>query len=174
MAFFLVMRFTLEHIVCSILTLTESWRLVRLPSTRHSHVALLLLSVQVTRRLERGSLRMRRTEMETTTMVVVMLQRLIVYVLLPLLRRRSRTDHPLHPLRLRLFEWRLLLRGRLCPGERPPGEYKLITHQRPSLVTFINVLHGRGQGTRLISLTLLLLLLLSPKIFDMLCLTRIG
>jgi hypothetical protein len=34
------MLLTLEHFVCSTWKLTKSWRLVRLPSTRHNHIAL--------------------------------------------------------------------------------------------------------------------------------------
>jgi hypothetical protein len=45
MVFSLVMHLTLEHIVCSILKLTKSWRLARYPSTTHNHVVSLSLSV---------------------------------------------------------------------------------------------------------------------------------
>jgi hypothetical protein len=67
---FLVTHLILEHCMCSILKLTKSRRLVRLPSTRHIHVVSLFLSVQVMMNLARRSSRRRSMNMEMMKMVV--------------------------------------------------------------------------------------------------------
>jgi hypothetical protein len=55
MAFSSVTRLILEPFGCSILKLTKSWRLARLPSARQNHVVSLFLSVEVMRNLTRRS-----------------------------------------------------------------------------------------------------------------------
>jgi hypothetical protein len=70
MVFSLVMHLILEHIMCSILKLTKSWRLASKPSTSHSHVVSLSLSVQVKMSLARRSFRRRSMNLEMMKMAV--------------------------------------------------------------------------------------------------------
>jgi hypothetical protein len=81
MVFSLVMHLSVEHIVCSILKLTKLWRLVRHPSTRHSHVVSLSLIVQVMMNLARRSFRRRSMNMKMMNMAV-WCPRLSTYILL--------------------------------------------------------------------------------------------
>ena len=144
MEFFLVMLITLEHIVCSILKLTKSWRLAKSPSTRPFRVALLSLSVQVM--MSWDSLSLRKSSLMKKMMRRIMHRVEIVYLLLPLLPRRSTTALLLH---LRLvalqteFKWKLMLRGRQSRGEKLPGWYRGIIHLRRSSGTWMNALHSR-------------------------------
>jgi hypothetical protein len=82
------------------------------PSTRHNHVALMLLSVQVMMSLVRRSLWTRRmVEKVMMEMMVMVHLRRLVYPLLLLLRLRYRMVYPLHRRRHIRIKWRLLLRG---------------------------------------------------------------
>jgi hypothetical protein len=57
-----------------------------------------------------------------------------MYPLLPLRRLRCRMVHPLHRLQSSKIKWKQLLRGRLSPGERHRGAFKLIIHPQESSV----------------------------------------
>jgi hypothetical protein len=77
--------------------------------------------------LARRSLRMRRMLLERIMVMMLKLQPHL-YPLLPLQRLRCRMAHPLHCLRFSKIKWKQLLRGRLPPGERHRGAFKLIIH----------------------------------------------
>jgi hypothetical protein len=97
-----------------------------------------------------------------------------MYPILPLRRLQCRMVHPLHRLQSSKIKWKQLLRGRLSPGERHRGMFKLIIHPQESSVTSMNVRHGRGPEILLTLLIQLLLLLLSRKTLDTLYLILIG
>jgi hypothetical protein len=113
----------------------------RLPSTRHNHALRLSLSVQVMMKLARRSLRTRRRMLERKMVVMVKLQQ-CMYPLLPLRRLQCRMVHPLHRLRFSKIKWKQLLRGRLSPGERHQGAFKLIIHPQESSAISMSVRHG--------------------------------
>jgi hypothetical protein len=64
--------------------------------------------------------------------------------------------------------------GRLSPGERHRGTFKLIIYPQESSATSMSVRHGRGPEMLLTLLIQLLLLLLSRKTLDTLYLILIG
>jgi hypothetical protein len=64
--------------------------------------------------------------------------------------------------------------GELSPGERHRGAFKLIIHPQESSVTSMSVRHNRGPEMLLNLLIQLLLLPLSRKTLDTLCLILIG
>jgi hypothetical protein len=65
-------------------------------------------------------------------------------------------------------------RGRLSPGERHRGAFKLIIHPQESSATSMSIRHGRGPEMLITLLIQLLLLLLSRKTLDTLYLILIG
>jgi hypothetical protein len=65
-------------------------------------------------------------------MVVMVKLQPRMYPLLPL---RCRMVHPLHRLRFSKIKWKQLLRGRLSPGERHRGAFKLIICPQESSAT---------------------------------------
>jgi hypothetical protein len=67
-----------------------------------------------------------------------------------------------------------IVEGEVASRQEPPREYKWITQLQGSSATLMNVLHGRGFETILISLMLHLLPPLSPKILDTHYLIIIG
>jgi hypothetical protein len=87
------------------------------------------LSVQVTTKLARRSLKMRRM------MVMMVKLQPCMYPLLPLRRLWCKMVHPLHRLWSSKIKRKQLLRGRLSPGERHQGTFKLIIHPQESSVT---------------------------------------
>jgi hypothetical protein len=119
------------------------------------------------------SLRTRRMMLERMMVMMVKLQPRM-YPLLPLRRRRCRMVHPLHRLRSNKIKWKQLLRGRLSPGKRHRGAFKLIIYPQESSMTSMSVRHGRGPEMLLTLLIQLLLLPLSRKTLDTLYLILIG
>jgi hypothetical protein len=94
-------------------------------------------------KLARRSLRTRRMMLERMMVIMVKLQPRM-YPLLPLRRLRCRMVHPLHRLRSSKIKWKQLLRGRLSPGKRHRGMFKLIIHPQESSATSMSIRHGRG------------------------------
>jgi hypothetical protein len=124
-------------------------------------------------KLARRSLRTRRMMPEKMMVMTVKLQP-HMYPLLPLRRLQCRMVHPLHRLRFSKIKWKQLLRGRLSPGDRHRGTFKLIIHPHESSATSMSVQHGRGPEMLLTLLIQLLLLSLSRKTLDTLYLILIG
>jgi hypothetical protein len=122
------------------------------------HAFRLSLSVQVTTKLARRSLRTRRMMLDMMMVIMVKLQP-CMYPLLPLRRLRCRIVHPLHCLRSSKIKWKQLLRGRLSSDKRHRGTFKLIIRPQESSTTSTSVRHGRGLE---MLLTLLIQLLLQP------------